>query len=185
MKCTVCGGEHFEARTILWDELTNDWQLSEYEAGYINRQQGEACTQCGANLRSIALADAIRHHIGTTDTLLAFASSKDAEKFSILEINEAGNLTQALRRFPHHVFGEYLQVDIHAIPYPDASFDLVVHSDTLEHVPNPVHALQECRRVLNPGGALCFTVPVIVDRMTRNRTGMKKKLSRRLQHRHR
>lgn len=63
---------------------------------------------------------------------------------------------------------------MHAMPYPDKSFDLVIHSDTLEHVTNPIHALQECRRILKPGGAVCFTVPVIVDRMSRNRTGLEK-----------
>ncbi len=63
---------------------------------------------------------------------------------------------------------------MHALPYPDGSFDVVVHSDTLEHVPNPLHALGECRRVLKPGGALCFTVPVIVGRLTRSREGLPK-----------
>jgi SAM-dependent methyltransferase len=57
------------------------------------------------------------------------------------------------------------------MPYPDESFDLVVHSDTLEHVLDPFRALSECRRVLRPTGALCFTVPVIVGRLTRSCTG--------------
>ncbi len=61
---------------------------------------------------------------------------------------------------------------MHAIPYAAGTFDIVVHSDTLEHVENPVHALAECRRVLKPGGALCFTVPIIVGRLTRNRKGL-------------
>jgi hypothetical protein len=30
----------------------------------------------------------------------------------------------------------------------------------------------ECRRVLKPDGALCFTVPTIVGRMSRNRDGL-------------
>lgn len=60
------------------------------------------------------------------------------------------------------------------ISYPSGTFDIVIHSDTLEHVPNPVHALSECRRVLKPGGALCFTVPIIVGRMTRDRAGLPK-----------
>ena len=48
------------------------------------------------------------------------------------------------------------------------TYDLVVHSDTLEHVPDPVRALQECRRVLRPLGACCFTVPIVVGRLTRS-----------------
>src|SRR5208282_3830755 len=42
---------------------------------------------------------------------------------------------------------------------------LVIHSDTLEHVERPVRALEECRRVLAPGGRVCFTVPIIVGRL--------------------
>jgi len=174
MKCTVCGGEEFKRHAVLWDGLINEWQLSPHETEYVNRQQGEHCTNCGSNLRSIALANAINYHVRTAKTLSEFVNSSDAKLYSVLEINEAGNLTPILRNFPDYKFGEYPQVDMHAIPYPDQSFDLVIHSDTLEHVSNPIHALQECRRVLKPGGALCFTVPVIVDRMTRGREGLAK-----------
>jgi len=56
--------------------------------------------------------------------------------------------------------------------YSDRSYDLVVHSDTLEHVPQPVVGLAECYRVLGPGGFCVFTVPAILDRMTRSREGL-------------
>jgi len=39
--------------------------------------------------------------------------------------------------------------------------DLIVHSDTLEHVDDPVAALTECRRIATPSGACCFTIPII------------------------
>jgi ubiquinone/menaquinone biosynthesis C-methylase UbiE len=58
------------------------------------------------------------------------------------------------------------------MPYADGSYDLVVHSDTLEHVPEPITALAECYRVLAPGGFCAFTVPMIVDRLTRSRAGL-------------
>jgi ubiquinone/menaquinone biosynthesis C-methylase UbiE len=58
------------------------------------------------------------------------------------------------------------------LPYPDQTFDLVVHSDTLEHVPKPIEGLSECYRVLVPGGYCAFTIPIIVDRMTKNREGL-------------
>ncbi len=46
-----------------------------------------------------------------------------------------------------------------AIPYQDASFDLVVSFDVLEHLPAPRRALGEAFRVLRPGGALLVKTP--------------------------
>ncbi|RMZ91805.1 hypothetical protein DV736_g957, partial [Chaetothyriales sp. CBS 134916] len=40
------------------------------------------------------------------------------------------------------------------LKYPDNSFDVVYTHQTLIHVPHPVKALQELRRVLKPGGIL-------------------------------
>ncbi|MBC3541265.1 class I SAM-dependent methyltransferase [Rufibacter sediminis] len=44
--------------------------------------------------------------------------------------------------------------DIQALPYPDATFDLILCSHVLAHVPNDAKALQELRRVLKPTGQL-------------------------------
>jgi len=174
MKCSVCGGTAFTSRAVLWEGLIAEWQLSRPEADYVDRQQGETCNSCGSNLRSIALGDAVRSFLGTRAPLREAVNSAAGQSLSILEINEAGTLTPVLRQFGGYVFGAYPEVDMHAIPYASGTFDIVIHSDTLEHVPNPVHALAECRRVLKPGGALCFTVPVIVGRMTRDRAGLPK-----------
>lgn len=38
-------------------------------------------------------------------------------------------------------------------------FDVVVMINVLEHVPDPVKTLRECKRVLVPGGILCIRVP--------------------------
>ena len=49
--------------------------------------------------------------------------------------------------------------DITAIPSPDASFDVILCSEVLEHVPEPTHALDEFRRLLKPEGILILTAP--------------------------
>lgn len=49
--------------------------------------------------------------------------------------------------------------DITAIPAPDASFDAILCSEVLEHVPEPTHALDEFARLLKPGGCLILTAP--------------------------
>jgi SAM-dependent methyltransferase len=170
----VCGGTTFTERSILWDKLVAEWQLGPHERAYIDRQQGTSCTSCGANLRSIALANAIRTAVGTALTLAEFAAAPEEKNLTVLEINEAGGLSPVLRQLTGHVLAAYPGVDIHAMPYPDDSFDLVVHSDTLEHVAHPIRALEECRRVLRPGAALCFTIPTVVERLSRSRAGLPK-----------
>jgi SAM-dependent methyltransferase len=158
----------------LWAALINGWQLEPNEVDYINRQQGEYCASCGSNLRSIALADSLRAAFRTTQLLQPFCMSSEAEPFKVLEINEAGALHGVLRTMPNHSFGAYPDIDMHALPFSSDFFDVVTHSDTLEHLPNPVHALTECRRVLRSGGILCFTVPIVVGRLSRSREGLAK-----------
>jgi 2-polyprenyl-3-methyl-5-hydroxy-6-metoxy-1,4-benzoquinol methylase len=104
-------------------------------------------------------------------TLEGFMSGAGA-LLRILEVNEAGTLTPFLARSPRHRLVRFPEVDLHALPFPEASFDLVVHSDTLEHVERPVRALAECKRVLVPGGFCVFTIPVVAGRLSVSREGL-------------
>lgn len=49
--------------------------------------------------------------------------------------------------------------DALALPYPDGSFDSVIASEILEHIPEDSTAIAELARVLRPGGTLAVTVP--------------------------
>ena len=49
--------------------------------------------------------------------------------------------------------------DITSIPQPSASFDVILCSEVLEHVPDPTKALDEFTRLLKPGGRMILTVP--------------------------
>ena len=172
--CSICGGRKFSFRKVLWPALIAEWQLSEREAAYVDEQQGRACDGCGASLRIVALGDAVRRGIGADLPLQAFASTPAAAKLRVLDINGAEAISPALAGLPLYVRGDFPAVDMHALPFHDEAFDLIIHSDTLEHVERPVRALEECRRVLAPGGCLCFTVPIIVGRLTRGRAGLAK-----------
>ncbi|MGO9639763.1 MAG: class I SAM-dependent methyltransferase [Candidatus Acidiferrales bacterium] len=120
----------------------------------------------------MALALAICRSYGFGGTLEQFISEGKFRRLRVLEVNEAGSLTQFLSKLPGHTIGRYPELDMMRMPYPDGSYDLVVHSDTLEHVPQPIAGLTECYRVLVPGGFCAFTIPMIVDRMTRTRAGL-------------
>ena len=47
---------------------------------------------------------------------------------------------------------EFYQLDGQQLTFPDNSFDLVISLNVMEHVPNPLKYLQECYRVMRPGG---------------------------------
>jgi SAM-dependent methyltransferase len=60
--------------------------------------------------------------------------------------------------------GRYTQLDyesdITAIPVDSASFDAIVCTEVIEHVPDPVAAIREMSRILKPGGRVFLTAPL-------------------------
>ena len=78
-----------------------------------------------------------------------------------------------LAAHPRLAYSEYPEEDLMALSYSDGRFDLVLTSDTLEHVPDPRVALRETRRVLKSGGRHVLTVPLDPRRArTRLRAGL-------------
>jgi len=61
-----------------------------------------------------------------------------------------------------HRYGELDHVcDITAIPVPESTYDRVICTEVLEHVPYPDRVIAELARVLKPGGLLAITAPLI------------------------
>lgn len=61
---------------------------------------------------------------------------------------------------------EHYGIDIQAgtifdMDLPDAHFDVVTLWDVLEHTPDPKKVLEECRRIMKPGGLLIVNYPDI------------------------
>lgn len=166
--CQVCGHDEFERQSVIWPALAAQWELSRGEVEYLDEQQGMRCRRCGANIRSQALARALMRATGQP-TFAGFTTAAGDRRLRVLEVNEAGTLTPWLSTLPGHTLVRFPEVDLQWLPFDEAAFDLVVHSDTLEHVERPERALAECRRVLAAGGACVFTVPVVVGRLTRSR----------------
>lgn len=170
--CSICGGGSFIRFPVLTPPLIEEWGLAPDEVLTIERQQGLTCDGCGANLRACALADAIRRVFGSDLTLAQYARTEAAARWRILDVNGVPGVSDALCRLPFYRRGDFPRLDLQALAYPDGVFDLVLHSDTLEHIADPLRALTECRRVLAVDGALCFTVPILVGRLTRDRTDL-------------
>lgn len=71
----------------------------------------------------------------------------DVSRVALVLAKERGLMT-SLCDIAHDIF-----------PYPAAFFDVVVFSCSLEHVIDPIHAVEEGVRVLKKGGLLIVTLP--------------------------
>jgi ubiquinone/menaquinone biosynthesis C-methylase UbiE len=70
---------------------------------------------------------------------------------------DADVLQQAREHLPASV--NLVRSDVVRLPFPDGSFDKIVCSEILEHLPDAPAGLAEVYRVLRPGGVLAITVP--------------------------
>jgi SAM-dependent methyltransferase len=60
---------------------------------------------------------------------------------------------------PRGLVARAVRGDLLSLPFPDASFDVVMASEVLEHIPDDDVAMAEISRVLRPGGRVAVTVP--------------------------
>jgi SAM-dependent methyltransferase len=88
--------------------------------------------------RVVALDQAAEEVVGTRDTLTAMVAAG--------EIAADRNLGA-------------LRGDVTRLPFASGSFDAVITSEMLEHIPDDTAALAELVRVLRPGGVFAVTVP--------------------------
>jgi SAM-dependent methyltransferase len=122
--------------TIRFDQLGVQPGDLVLDAGAGFGRHAFALARCGANV--IALDYASDEVASTRSTFAAMAESG--------EIDE--------QRF---VGG--LQGDATRLPFADATFDRVITSEVLEHIPADTSAIAEFTRVLKPGGTFAATVP--------------------------
>ncbi len=135
-------------------------------------EHGVRCLRCGASAIHLAMGDALRAHAPDL-------ASRDA-----YELSARGSLVAYLRRAARTLtVSEYLpeansregahSEDVQRLTFADASFDLVTHTEVLEHVPEDARAFSELHRVLRPGGIMLFTVPLHGGERTIERAGLR------------
>ncbi|WP_435011021.1 class I SAM-dependent methyltransferase [Tundrisphaera lichenicola] len=179
-RCAACGrlGLMLYRRWVIPPELERRWGLSERLAEAFARKETFQCASCGANLRARRLARALLDEFSTGDaparSIAEWVCQPTARSLRVAEINRIDGLHEPLSKLPGLAYSEYLDdegqsagtgdprhEDLTRLTYPDASFDLILTSETLEHVPDLAGALGEIRRVLAPGGRHLFTVPLL------------------------
>ena len=155
MRCPVCG------------RVTVAVRFNE------NVRDSGACVVCGATNRQRQVAWALLKlcSVGPRSSL----SKLSGREIRIFHAEAAGPIHQGLVGNPGYVCSEFVgpdrvageevegtrHEDVQDLSFGDSSFDLVVTTDILEHVPDPYRAHREIFRVLRVGGSHLFTVPFL------------------------
>ncbi len=178
-RCVVCGDWALfrrEPRAIP-QRLVDLWALTPAETEALIAKETLGCSRCGAKLRARRIALAVLEQFpgaGNPASLRGWLTTPAAQGLAIAELNGIDGLHEQLAALhPGLAYAEYRDgvpagavVDgtrcesLGGLTYPDAAFDLVLTSETLEHVPDLDRALAEIARVLRPGGLHIFTVPL-------------------------
>ena len=173
--CESCGEVRSYRHSLpIDDHLAETWGLSTRLRSGFNVREGDICTHCGAIKRAQSLAAGIiKSSVGFgARSLKVWVQVANDRNLQVCELNachELHNILLGLENLTYAEYGTDSQQDIEDLTYKDKSFDLVLHSETLEHVGNPGKAMDECRRVLKKDGLVLFTTPVIWSRKTRCR----------------
>ena len=168
--CPGCGGRAFEKRQVIRDHLAQSWGLSRRERDWFDEREGDRCLGCGMNRRVRMLVWSLRRHFPRLEELCVLHVSQ-VNCLSPL-LGSAGTLVETVHQpeMPQgSQLGGLINQDLESLTFADAAFDLVIHSETLEHVFDLTKALAEIHRVLRPGGRQLYTVPVLHHRGSRRR----------------
>lgn len=65
----------------------------------------------------------------------------------------------ARRRYSHQANLEFVEASCDRMPFPDASFDVAVSFETIEHIHTQAEFIAELKRVLRPDGILILSSP--------------------------
>ena len=163
--CNVCGenARFLFNRWAMPAKLTRDFRTTRVRDAY-RRRESMWCSVCGASTRERGLWAVLLKHYGERARSAKELVAEDS--FSSLRICELNRLNaghQYLSMAPGLTYTEYPEEDIQALSYADETFDLLITSDTLEHVPDFRLGLRETRRVLRAGGRHILTVPLRPD----------------------
>jgi 2-polyprenyl-3-methyl-5-hydroxy-6-metoxy-1,4-benzoquinol methylase/glycosyltransferase involved in cell wall biosynthesis len=179
--CVVCGC-HSSFRfdpTIISPQVKKAWGIADNLVRAFNRKESCFCSYCGSSLRMRRLAAVLMQtfaEIGgiSCKSFVELVRNEEFRRLKIAEISACGTLHSYLKQHPNLYYSEWLPgvkpgtthegtrcEDWQGLTYPDDTFDIILSSETLEHVLDPDKAWHEIYRTLKGGGFHVFTLPVV------------------------
>ena len=168
--CVNCRSRVFSFSPVISDSLAKSWELSERERTRFDQREGNSCRNCRMSSRVRMLLWSLQRLLPAyqNPSILHLNQINEMSK----PLSQAGTLTETAfspKDPPGAIINGFSNQDMTSLTFGGNSFDLVVHSETLEHIENYELALRESHRVLKPGGYQVYTVPLIHNRRTRQR----------------
>jgi SAM-dependent methyltransferase len=124
----------------------------------------DTCPVCFSNSRARLLFEYLRREQGLTRSRSRIKVMHVAPEYGIFARIRADKMVAYvcvdLDPAPYERSMEVTRCDVTSIGYPDDSFDMIICSHVLEHVPNDGLAMRELCRVLKPGGTAILQVPI-------------------------
>jgi SAM-dependent methyltransferase len=177
--CEVCGRfgpKRFQPQAVP-ETLLEMWQFPESHKRRLRQKESMICPWCGSKSRGRLLAKTLLEQIRQLQNLENSCSCikclRQRDLPQILILNWIDGLSDLLSSHVSVIQTEFIDgakpgqwvegvrhEDAQNLSFPDHLFDLVVSSETLEHIPNLDQALAEIHRVLKPDGVHLFTVPL-------------------------
>jgi len=124
------------------------------------------CPRCQSIPRERALMQVIKTFYPDYKNLSIHESSPGNRGASVA-LRQACSQYTASHYYPDispgemHSKNKFRCENLEELTFPNESFDLFVSQDVMEHIFNPEKAFKEISRVLKPGGAHIFTVPLV------------------------
>jgi SAM-dependent methyltransferase len=133
-----------------------------------NLRETGTCEKCGSFNRQRQIASVLCQRYGVNSLqelsqrfLKIYLMESGGSFFSVLSGTKYFTCSEfyPTEKVPEGMPGYFHHADVQELPFETNSFDLIISSDVMEHVPDPYAGFAEIHRVLRPRGVHVFTVP--------------------------
>ncbi len=136
------------------DTAYRDLQLARFDVSVLKQSKWRALSGAAGDTRGLQALD-----LGTDNGVIGWLFRRQGGEWSSADLTD--QTVGSIRR----VLGEeVVRLRDEHLPFPDASFDLIVVADLMEHLADDRGFLRELARCLRPGGRAILNVPRLKPR---------------------